>query len=939
MPRDSLAWMQWDAADWNRQLLLFCFVQEADAPSLQGIRASEDDLQVLTGDLDTSPAMLAMALKRALALQASAHQEALTPAALMARQVRSFLPTPDKLPPFFAFLWFTCLVAHGFPDPQMEGRFHSRFEQLFGNNQERHLTALPEAWQKLIRWLALDGIFAGAPHRSLQLRPIPGNARLIGHSWTLSFPRLADRRLLLEHLNHDQLRGHQLDPWSPSFISRLQQVSGFSHDFRDELRRHAEGLRTDPDLDSWFTGFLLAEIEQLFRHQDTPEEEAAGSRFGPLLLRSYGRAMGVLLLSQGLPANEIGLFERVEGHPWGVDQADLLVPTDSADPLYAAYDAGSMAIDGLASPITALRALLQRGLLLFRRDPELDQLRLVLGAPSGAISHALVSEAHAETFQNHLGGEPVPCDEEGWQCWRGFTATAEQLRRFPSTLSRGSRTDRPQLIPVGGKRLERGFLATGVGLPEVNVRGPHTPRALLLLSPENRSIDYQPALPAADPHHQAEPDPSRWTPKARGRAIPSFLPGEARLVAFFEEMASLECRIQLDRVPPRPLFQRGDPLHRREDWGQTLGPTWLEDPVPEQDLQEPSTSGISQARGLLNEGQGNSNPKTEEQMLEALCAIFQRRSQIRDHEFLELFRRLGSMSTRRRYFERDVLRAWVEGGWLDQGLVLRRGLWRLQPVQPRLVILSEGELQLVGLLPAIGLVQVLAHAFDLGLQVDPVPPACPLLPRGWRFRGEAWAALAVITGLPLVDRDAWVPDPRPISWQVEPSECDHTDWSGSSDHPIRDIRIVGMRQGDHRHTGEALPQDMIAKESLTILQEQGLNGRYRWHHTDKHHERFSSCHRNRVVLYALNDATNGLWPFGANCAKATIVRIYDADAYLPLPIGRWSALMGAAMPGPDLPTDIQKHTYRYHVNEGTLLSFLNDRRLPLTKPPSRKITS
>ncbi len=125
---------------------------------------------------------------------------------------------------------------------------------------------------------------------------------------------------------------------------------------------------------------------------------------------------------------------------------------------------------------------MNRGLLLFRRDPLLDQLRLVLGAPSGPISHALVRDAHAEPFLEHLGGESLPCEEEGWHCIRGFTASTDQLRRFPSFASR-NRTERAQLIPLGGLRLDRGFLATGAGLPEVSVRGPHTPRAVLMLTP------------------------------------------------------------------------------------------------------------------------------------------------------------------------------------------------------------------------------------------------------------------------------------------------------------------------------------------------------------------------------------------------------------------------------------------------------------------------
>ena len=937
MPQDCQAWKQWDATEWNRQLLLFCFVQEAAAEAWQGIRASEEDLPGLTGDNETAPAEQANALLRALHAQAAQQPGWLTPAALMAEQVERFRPSAAALPPYFAFLWVTCLLSHGFPDPQMDGRFHNRFNAVFNSAQARHLTALPVAWEKLSRWLLIDGILSGAPHRQLQLRRVHLNKRRIGQSWTLSFPRLGDRRLLHEQLLKDHQRGHRLDPWSLSLITRLQQVRGFSHDFRAELEQHANELAQNPDQDTWFTGFLLAEIVQLCRNLETGELILGSSSFGPLLLRNHGQALGVLLLADGHPPEEIAAFVREPGKRWGVPHADLLLPLDPEDPTYAAYDAGSFAIDRHASPIRSLQPLLQKGVLLFRRDLQIDALRLVLGDPSGAISHALVCDDHAASFLEEFGGESLPSDEDGWQCFRGFTASVGQLRRFPFLLASLSRSETPRLIPVGGERLERSFLATGLGLPDVNVRGPHIPRALLMLSPDNRLIDYYPA-PLSAEQAEDEPHPFRWTPRAGGRRMESIKTGEARLVAFFEDALPLEHRIHLARVPPRPLFQRGDPLHRREDWGQPLGPTLLDQPAPAAKPQAPSEAGMGQARDRLNESKG-CNRKIEEQMLEALCATFLRRNQIRDAEFQELFRRLGSMSTRRHFFEKDVLRAWVEGGWLDQGLSLRRGQWRLQPVQPRLVILSEGELQLVGLLPAIGLIEVLAHAFDLGLKVEEVPPACALLPRGWRFRGEAWAALAAITGLPLVDRESWVPDPKPISWQVETSDCDHTDWSPSPHHTIKRSEICGVRKGEHLHPGAKIPATMMAKNDLTILQEQGLNGRYRWHHDDKDHERFSSCHRNRVVLYALNDATDGFWPFGASPSKCTVLRIHDADAYLPLPIGRWSALMGAAMPGPDLPTEIQKHTYRYHFDQATITSFLNDRRFPITQLQAVKITS
>ena len=77
---------------------------------------------------------------------------------------------------------------------------------------------------------------------------------------------------------------------------------------------------------------------------------------------------------------------------------------------------------------------------------------------------------------------------------------------------------------------------------------------------------------------------------------------------------------------------------------------------------------------------------------------------------------------------------------------------------------------------------------------------------------------------------------------------------------------------------------------------------------------FSSCHRNRVALHALVVATDGLWPFGfTNSDIGQIDRLYDCEAYLPLPLARWAALTWRTMPGPTRhqPSD---HTYLPGVN-------------------------
>ena len=128
-------------------------------------------------------------------------------------------------------------------------------------------------------------------------------------------------------------------------------------------------------------------------------------------------------------------------------------------------------------------------------------------------------------------------------------------------------------------------------------------------------------------------------------------------------------------------------------------------------------------------------------------------------------------------------------------------------------------------------------------------------------------------------------------------------------------RICGRRGPDY-HLAPRLNPGMRAPVSLSIDYERSRYGRRRWHSRDPHGgATFTSCHRNRVALHALLEATNGGWPFWiADSRAARIERLYDAEAYLPLPIGRHAALVGNRMPGPTRQKP-HEHTYCYHLDQ------------------------
>ena len=915
-------WDQWDVQEWNKQLLRFCFVDDADAPADQFLRAAEEDLLELTGDHKSEPRAMAEKLVEALKWQAESRNR--KPADFVLKhEMKKYRPSPLEVPPFFAFLWVTCLITHGYPDPSQKGLFHARYEAVFGSRENYCLTRLPKAWEKLSDWLAMEGLFEGERHRKLELPPIDDYRSNIYHSWWLSFPRLADYRLLQQTLNQLQERhGWHLKANSPQLIQSLLDKVEFSSEFRDELKK----LGKNPDNETGFSSFL-----------DRVIQKTKSSRyFGPLVLCSYGDVLGVLLLADGVSQDERDGWHEEPGHAWceKLNEHRLLVPND-AEAEYAGFEGGSIAIDREGeSPIAELQPLISQGLLPFELDADLHCPRLLLSLRPSAEpkpSHVVVFEENSESFIKQFGGEKTmefDCDEDGWVCIENFNATAKQLEKFTkSDTSLDNREVFSKLIARGGIRVQGGFLARGLGLPSVSVQSGHPAESVKLYLPQEEH-------PVAYDRDDKE---EMWNPPDSIRKQPAFQPGEAKLVASFANSCGCETTFQLKCIPSDVKAKHSRTINYREDWGCKLGPIDLK--TSEQTINfELDKNSEDLAQELLNnENEAKKvkvDPQFEQQMLDALFAVFQSHQCIRRRDFRQLYRQLGGMSREWPLFYEGLLRAWCEGGWLEEGRDTK-GQWRLQPIDPRLVRTSSMEAQAVGLLSVSGLKRLLAIAISRGIEVTPVEPACPRLPRGWRFRGEV-GFLPEFSGLPLVAEKDWVELP-PVSldgdppWVVLPKKCDGPDWPRSArDHYSCEECICQTRKGGHLDYSQ-LPwelfryDDKASPSEAVIYREHGGFGRVRWHSPDDGHGPFVSCHRNRAALHAIHGATNGLWPFGfRDRQKPLIERFYDADAYLPLPISRLAALKGKQLPGPTLPVRREEHTYSYWLDQGTATRFRED---------------
>ena len=683
---------------------------------------------------------------------------------------------------------------------------------------------------------------------------------------------------------------------------------------------------------------LLPEAEPLSRppnpaHQPEISRDSgrtAGEHFGPLVLKDLTDAYGLLVLHcEGEPVPEGWFIDQ--NSPW-LSGVPLLALENPDEPSDAPVEAALEALSESASVLPKLRPWLDVGILPFARDEALKQLRLVSFEAIRLATHVLVTQQHAFRFEE-IEAAPLYLDLDD-DLWLGFslpyTEEQELLRTLVQCPGQAPKSG-PRLSNRGGVRMPdgQGYLATGLGLPLLGIPRNVDPAQVQLFLSDSSVLSYQ-------PHQADQEDNSRrlFQPSQQDRRRSALPAGTARFVVSQENAPSLERAIQLTALPLHVNFQRGAMLAFREDWGMKLGPLAL--PQPPRGGQPADQEAQRWARQRLNQGDLMVNPLFEQQMLESLCALFQRRMSIQRREFFQLYAQLRNKPDEWPGFPEAVMRGWCEGGWIEEGMELGKGRWRIQPVDPRLLRIRENSVQLVGLLTAQGLVDLLAWAHQLGFTVQAVPPSCADMPRGWRFVGEV-DLLAASSGLPLIDLGDWVPDPRQHSWIVDvPLPSDSPPWpTGLSARRLSDA-ICGRRGPDgHWKPKHRFPERGRAPISKTIQVETSQYGKRRWlSHDPVNGSWFSSCHRNRVSLHALNVATDGYWPFGfTDPETAQLDRLYDAEAYLPLPLGRFAALTGSRMPGPTRHQP-QDHTYRYQFDRSFRVYQADQRILPLTPIPT-----
>lgn len=373
-------------------------------------------------------------------------------------------------PPFIAHLLATCRAASEVTEEfQDEGSFFERLSKLLDGAPIGPPTHLPKLWEDLARWLA-GARRSGYPYRELVL-PEVGGLKRVGYSLRLAFPSRTDQFKLASVLADSGLIG--LNP-PPGEVVRAvgSALSRFSKPFRaefDEFRLAWDGRNELADR----VPFWLAVLDAVLRGEGMDEGSSARARF-KLRLKTAETGFAVqILASEGavLPA---GLSLRTHS---SAGEGYCYVEVSGGEDRIAAAARRLLAGEVILPRVGTLS---RQGVLLFDID---ESGRYVLvDEPGSDQMRALVRKDLVETFRRFVvrsAAAQLEVEDSTYPGWCevhdfGMRVPApDELRGTPLV---GCWSLSPHFVvnrihPVGGVRLETGFLLTPSLLPAFAVQG------------------------------------------------------------------------------------------------------------------------------------------------------------------------------------------------------------------------------------------------------------------------------------------------------------------------------------------------------------------------------------------------------------------------------------------------------------------------------------
>lgn len=465
-------WRTWPLARWNERLLEHFFRKRDDVDSaVVVLLATPDELARATGDpgavssevRNSFVSAVLMAIRRRGSLLEDASDYKLWPGP----------PLDDTIPRFVSHLVFTCIAAsESTEDLAEEGSFVQRLRELTQDQlPENSLQFLPRLWENLAAWLS-EGT---NPTRYRQLvLPDPGGLTRIGYTVKLAFPDRRDQRQLSELLDVARLLGHE-----PPVGKVLSLVASTRARFRrsflaafDEFRRlfEASATRASPRLAEH--RFWAAVRDAALRGRGAEHVSDLQARV-QLLCEEQDDLLIAFLVADELVSDGTSTVHAVElPVPYGQWRYALLIGDHtSIDP--ASINATARSLLSRQLPVPRISALVEQGVLPFVEGPH-GLLELTSHDNLELTAVVLARSDLAEALVALFGQASTvgPSAYEGWVQVRGVRLRTLPSEQLESTALRRCWMFHESLAPasirlVGGVRADDGWLGFREVLPQI----------------------------------------------------------------------------------------------------------------------------------------------------------------------------------------------------------------------------------------------------------------------------------------------------------------------------------------------------------------------------------------------------------------------------------------------------------------------------------------
>ncbi len=452
------AWKRWIYVEWNRKLAQYFLAPRAPGDReipVERIAATPEELaRVAEVDPACAPSLLDAFI--------SCIRRELKPGQGFCDYCLGILWDEDDFPPFFAMLWFTCLVAYGYPEG--DGSFSDRLAKALGKSENFHAPGadspcLPSLWESVARWTEArhrDGVNV----RRLNLPSDVGRRTTIGYSHFLAFPNRFDRAKLARVLHDADLIGAE-PPLRLLLDTLLRHRKTFSNEFQEDLDDFARQYRTGGN-DPRDNAFWRAVRQEAI----SPSVSADGEAVGQASLAFIADDDGLLPILACHPDYAPPEGYSVESFDDGLSGARLVGPVDDRE-LPSREAIASARFLGYRD-----RRLLRSGVIPLREN-NAGVFVATSGEDVQGCRSAFVKDAIVAEFTRLFGGVARSSIVAGWV--EVHDCDIVQLQELPPWLAEATSllptTELPSIQIVGGIPLSDGFLYANSFLPRMRAPG------------------------------------------------------------------------------------------------------------------------------------------------------------------------------------------------------------------------------------------------------------------------------------------------------------------------------------------------------------------------------------------------------------------------------------------------------------------------------------